>query len=128
MTDASGDFTLTLREPQLPYGPIDFYVEGLTSGELGAAALSVTPALAANPGTVAPGATTNAYVFGFGSGETVDIYWNNPRELLGTANANGEGSGTLTITIPANASPGINGVIGVGQTTKAIGIGKVNVQ
>jgi len=34
----------------------------------------------------------------------------------------------LTITIPANASPGINGVIGVGQTTKAIGIGKVNVQ
>jgi len=38
------------------------------------------------------------------------------------------GSGALTITIPATASPGINGVIGVGQTTKAIGIGRVTVE
>jgi hypothetical protein len=80
------------------------------------------------PGTGEPGGTTAADVFGFGAGETVDIYWNDPRELLGTANANSLGSGTLTITVPANASPGINGVIGVGQTTKAIGIGKVTVQ
>jgi hypothetical protein len=29
MTDTSGDFTLTLREPQISYGLIDFYVEGL---------------------------------------------------------------------------------------------------
>jgi hypothetical protein len=81
-----------------------------------------------NPGTGAPGGTMAAYVFGFGPGETVDVYWNNPRQLLGTATANREGSGALTIAIPANASPGINGVIGVGQTTKAIGIGKVTVQ
>jgi hypothetical protein len=101
---------------------------GLSSYKLGAASLSVTPALATNPGTGAPGGTTAAYVFGFGAGETVYIYWNNPRQLLGTAAANGAGSGTLTITIPADASPGINGIIGVGQTTKAIGIGRVTVQ
>jgi hypothetical protein len=127
-TDTSGSFTATPREPQLPYGPIDFYAVGLGSGKLGVAALSVTPALATHPGTGAPGGTTAAYVFGFGSGETVDIYWNNPRQLLGTAAANGEGSGALKITIPADASPGINGIIGVGQTTKAIGIGRVTVQ
>jgi hypothetical protein len=32
------------------------------------------------------------------------------------------------IAIPANASPGINGVIGIGQITKAIGIGEVAVR
>ncbi|MGA3076474.1 MAG: hypothetical protein ABSG56_22635, partial [Bryobacteraceae bacterium] len=65
---------------------------------------------------------------GFGSGETVDVYWNNPRQLLGTATADAVGSGAFTITIPATASPGINGVIGVGQITKAIGIGRVTVE
>jgi hypothetical protein len=48
--------------------------------------------------------------------------------LLGTATANSDGSSALTITIPANAPLGVNAVIGVGQTTKAIGIGKVVVQ
>jgi hypothetical protein len=127
-TDSSGAFTVTLREPQLPYGPIELYAAGLSSHKLGAASLSVIPTLATNPRTAPPGGTTAADVFGFGAGETVDIYWNDPRELLGTANANRIGSGTLTITVPPNASPGTNGVIGVGQTTKAIGIGKVTVQ
>ena len=127
-TDSSGSFTVTPREPQLPYGPIDFYAVGLSSGNLGAATLSVTPALATNPGTGPPGGSTAAYVLGFGAGETVNVYWNNPRQLLGTATADALGSGALTITIPAAASPGINRVIGVGQTTNAIGIGGVKVE
>jgi hypothetical protein len=127
-TDASGSFSLTAREPQHPYGPTDVYAVGLGSGKLGAAGLFVTPSLIMNPGTGAPGGTTAAYAFGFGAGEAVDVYWNNPRQLLGTATANTEGSSALAITIPANASPGINGVIGVGQTTKAIGLGDVRVQ
>jgi hypothetical protein len=81
-----------------------------------------------NPGAGAPGGTATAHVLGFGAGETVDVYWNNPRQLLGAATADAVGSGALTFTIPATASPGINGVIGVGQTTKAIGIGRVTVQ
>jgi len=127
-TDGSGSFTVSAREPQHPYGPMDVYAVGVSSHKLGAATLSVTPALAANPVTGPPGGTTAAYAFGFGAGETVDLYWNNPRQLLGTANASREGSGTLTITIPANASPGINAVIGFGETTKAIGIGKIKVE
>ena len=126
--DAGGSFTVTPHEPQLPYGTIDFYAAGLGSGKLGVATLSVTPALLMNPATGAPGGAVTAYVFGFGAGEAVDLYWNNPRQSLGTATANGLGTGDLAITIPANASPGINEVIGVGQTTKAIGLGRVTVQ
>ena len=127
-TDASGSFAVTAREPQHPYGPMDVYAVGVSSHKLGAATLSVTPVLVMNPATGAPGGTTAAYGFGFGAGEVVDVYWNNPRQLLGTATGNGHGSSALTIAIPANASPGINGVIGIGQITKAIGIGEVAVR
>jgi len=127
-TDASGAFAVSAREPQHHYGPMDVYAVGVSSHNLGAATLSVTPGLVMNPATGAPGSTAVAYGAGFGAGETVDIYWNDPRQLLGTATANIVGSGALTITIPADASPGINLVIGVGQTTKAIGIGGVAVE
>jgi hypothetical protein len=127
-TDATGSFSVAAAEPQHPYGPMDVYAVGVSSHKLGAATLSVTPDLAINPATAAPGGTTTAYTLGFGAGETVDIYWNDPRQLLGTATANGNGSSALAITIPTNASPGINVVIGVGQTTKAIGIGELRVQ
>jgi hypothetical protein len=52
----------------------------------------------------------------------------NARQLLGTATANGQGTGSLTITIPPNAPSGINSLIGVGQTTKATGVGVIEVQ
>jgi hypothetical protein len=127
-TDTTGSFSVTPREPPLSYGPVDLFALGMSSGNLGAATLSVTPALATNPGSGAPGSTITAYVFGFGAGETVDVSWNDPPQLLGTPTANAQGSGSLTITIPVNASPGVNGVTGVGQTTKAIGKGRVTVQ
>jgi hypothetical protein len=125
--DSTGSFTVTPLETQLPYGPANYFALGLTSGKLGAAAMSVTPGLLASPGTGEPGGTTEAYTLGFGSGEIVDVYWNSPRQLLGAVTSNAEGSGTLVITIPASAPLGINGLIGVGQTTKAIGLGAVRV-
>ena len=125
--DGTGSFSVAAREPQRPLGPLDVYALGVSSHKLGATTLSVTPALAANPSTGAPGATTTAYVYGFGAGEVVDVYWNEPRQLLGTATANSLGTGSLTIAIPLNAVPGVNEVIGVGQTSKAIGFVGVNV-
>jgi hypothetical protein len=127
-TDADGSFTVTAPVVQHPHGPMELYAVGLSSGKLGAATLFVTPALAMNPGSVAPGGTTEAQALGFGAGEAVDIYWSNPRRLLGTATANEQGSGALTITVPANASPGINGLFGIGETSHAIGIGEVVVR
>lgn len=44
VTDASGAFTVTSREPQHPFGPLDLFALGQTSGKLGAATFSVTPA------------------------------------------------------------------------------------
>jgi hypothetical protein len=107
---------------------MNVYAVGVSSHKLGAAILFVTPALAMNPASGAAGGTTMAYGFGFGAGETVDIYWNNPRQLVGTATAGGQGTSTSTITIPANAPLGINEVLGVGQTTKAIGVGEIRVK
>ncbi len=127
-TDANGSFSAVAQEPQQPYGPMDVYAVGVSSHKLGVATLSVTPALAMSPASAPPGGTTVAYGLGFGAGETVDLYWNNPRQLLGTATAGGRGTSTLTITIPANASPGLNQVFGVGQTTKAIGLGEITVK
>jgi hypothetical protein len=132
VTDASGSFTVTVREPQHPYGPTDFFALGQTSGKLGVTTFFVTPGLIMNPGSGLPGGTTVAQGLGFGAGETVSVYWDSPRLLLGTATANGEGtfagSSGLTITIPANASPGLNAVIGIGQTTTAVGLGKIEVK
>jgi hypothetical protein len=81
-SDANGAFAIEAREPQHPCGPMDVYAVGVSSRKLGAATLFVTPDLAMNPASGAPGGSTTAYGFGFGSGETVDIYWNNPRQLL----------------------------------------------
>jgi hypothetical protein len=132
VTDASGSFTVTARVPQHAYGAMDFFAVGQTSGKLGAASFFVTPSMIMNPSSGLPGGTTAAQGFGFGAGETVSVYWDNPRQFLGTAPANGQGSftgsGALTITIPANASPGLNAVIGIGQTTNAIGIGEIEVR
>jgi hypothetical protein len=124
-TDATGSFSVTAGQPDHPYGPMDVYAVGVRSCKLGAATLSVVPDFVISPQVGAPDGSTTLYGLGFGAGETVDIYWNNPRQLLGTATVNGEGSGSLTITIPANAPPGLNSVIGVGQTTNAIGLGEI---
>jgi len=126
--DASGTFTISARERQTPYGAIAYYAMGLTSGKVGAAPFFVTATMDVTPHSGVPGDTVTAIGFGFGAGETVDIYWDDPRQLIGTTTANGQGSGTLKITIPANAPRGPNAVLGIGQTTQATGFGRVVVK
>jgi hypothetical protein len=131
VTDATGSFTATVREPQYPYGPNAFFGLGRSSGELGASSFFVEPSLAAIPASGEPGSTVALEGAGFGAGETVSVYWNNPRTLVGTAVANGEGSfvgGTaLNITIPVSAPSGLNIIVGIGQTTNAFGVGEIEV-
>ncbi len=127
-TDASGNFTVNAQVPQVPYGPISLYAVGQTSGKLGAASFFVTAAMVMTPGSGVPGNAITAYGFGFGAGETVNVYWAEPRQLLGTTTANTQGTVGLEITIPANAPTGANKVIGVGQTTSAKGSGGVVVK
>ncbi len=118
--------------PQGLYGPNDVYAVGETSGFLGATSVFVTPELIIVPRGGVPGGTVTVQGVGFGSGESVDVYWGNPRLLLGTAVTNGSGSFTgsdaLKVTIPASAAPGSNAVAATGQTTGAIAIGRIVVE
>lgn len=125
--NVSGAFTISAREPQSAYGPIDFYAVGLTSGKLGDAPFFVSAAMVVTPNQGVPGDTLTAVGLGFGAGETVDIYWDEPRQLLGTTTANAQGTTALKIAIPANASRGPNAVLGIGETTQATALGKVSV-
>jgi hypothetical protein len=131
-SDPSGGFKVSALEPQDPYGALNIFALGLGSQKLGAAKLSVTPGMVATPESVAPGATTTAQGAGFGSGELVSVYLDEPRQLLGTTTSNALGSFTgnsgLTVTIPSNAALGTNALIGIGQTTEAIGLGKITVR
>jgi len=127
-TDAGGAFAVTVPEAQHPYGPEELFAVGVSSGKLGVAGLLVTPDIVMQPGAGEPGGAAVAQGHGFGAGEAVDIYWANPRRLLGSTVTDGVGSNVLEITIPADAARGINEVIGIGQTTKALGVGAIVVQ
>ena len=122
--DAGGSFTAAAREPPSPYGPRIFLAVGQSSGKLAAARFSVTARLIISPnsGTVGSGATARG--FGFGPFQTVNVYWNNPRTLLGTAttDANGsfDGPSARTFTIPMGAPPGTDSVFGFERELQAI--------
>ncbi len=127
--DSSGAFTEAVRVPPAPYGPHDVYAVGESSGRAGAVSLFVTPRMALVPHSGNPGGTELAQGLGFAADESVQVYWANPRQFLGTALTNGSGSfigkGGLQIAIPANAPPGRNAVIATGDTSSAVAIGEV---
>jgi len=132
VADASGGFNVTAHVPRHPYGPSDIFAIGRTSARLGASNFFVTPVLSATSASGLPGGAAKVQGFGFGAGEIVNVYWGNLRELIGAISTGRSGSflgpGALSIIIPSNAPPGINAVIGLGQTTQALGIGEVIVQ
>ena len=119
-TGLSGTFNANANEPSSPYGPRIFLAQGQTSGRIGAASFSVTARLTLKPTSGPVGSQATAQAYGFGAGELVDIYWSNPRNLLGktTADIHGSFSG-FAFTVPLNASPGANRVSATGETTGA---------
>jgi len=98
----------------------------------------MNPRLMPQPNAGAAGSTTTATGLGFGSFQTVRVYWSTPKTLLGTATANAlgtfSGSAALTFAVPDGAPLGPNKVYGVGESTesiiggKAIGVGSFTVQ
>ncbi|HUO29388.1 MAG TPA: hypothetical protein VMU80_09235 [Bryobacteraceae bacterium] len=129
--DSTGAFTVALRQPPAAYGPQGIFALGQT-GELGATTILVIPDLAVTPRTVSPGDPATVDGFGFGAGELADVYWSNPRQLLGTATTNASGSfvgsGALKTTIPLNSPSGSNAITAIGQTTGAVAVGRVTVK
>ena len=129
--DSTGSFSVTARAPQSTYGPRIFLGVGQSSGKLGAAGFSMSPRLVLNPTSGAAGTEVTVEGDGFGAPETVEIYWNNPRTLLGVATADQygtfSGKTALTFTVPAGAPAGKDAVFGQGFATKAIGFGAFTV-
>ena len=129
--DASGAFSLQQPVPPASYGAEDIYAVGDTSGNLGATSISVTPALIVSPRHASPGSTVTVQGSGFGSSEMVQVYWSNPRQLLGSAATNATGTfaggNAVQFAIPLNAPSGTNAIAAIGQTTGAIALGSIRV-
>ena len=123
--DATGSFTVTARTPPAPYGPRIFLSLGQSSGNVGAANFSMMPRLVLTPRSGPPGTSVTARGYGFDTGESVEIFWNNPRTYLGaaTADTNGTFAGTaaLPFTVPAASPLGPNGVFAQAEGTLATG-------
>jgi len=117
--DSNGNVRATAQAPQSPYGVRTFLAKGATSGYIGAASFSMQPAMALQPNSGAAGSSVTAVLYGFGSEENVQVYWDNPHLLLTTAKAdiNGTiaGDAALTLTVPAGAQAGVNHLYSVGQ-------------
>lgn len=130
--DSSGGFAIAARVPEHPYGPSDVYAHGEAGGDLGATSIHVTPGLLITPRRGTPGGMATAQGSGFGVGESVAVYWGNPRETLGSAEANTSGdfigNAAFSFAIPANAAPGSNAIVAIGKTTGAIAVGKMDVE
>ena len=127
--DASGSFTVTARAPASPFGPRIFLSLGEGSGKVGAANFSMMPRLVLTPSSGPPGTSVTAQGYGGDTGESVEIYWNNPRTYLGaaTADTNGAFAGTaaLPFTVPAASPLGPDGVFAQVGGTLATGYFRV---
>ena len=106
----SGSFTATASAIRSEYGPKLFPAVGQSSGKLGAADFSFTPLLILEPNSGTPGSTVIVHGFSFGPFETVNIYWQNQRALLGTVTANANGTfsdgAEFMFTVPSGAQHG----------------------
>jgi hypothetical protein len=130
--DSSGSFAIAARVPEHPYGPSDVYAHGEASGALGATSIHVTPGLPIAPRRGTPGSMATVRGSGFGAGESVTVYWGNPRESLGSAQANTSGdfigSAAFSFALPADAPRGSNAIVAIGKTTGAIAVGEIDVE
>jgi virginiamycin B lyase len=130
--DSSGSFAVTAHAPQSPFGPRVFLAVGQTSRGIAAANFSMSANLALHPNSGTVGSDVTAIGYGFGSLETVNIYWDAPYTLLGTVHTdiNGtlSGNASLMFSVPLAAPPGLNHVFGQGETTQAIGPAPFTIQ
>jgi len=106
VTDSSGSFNPERDAglPPVPFGYRIFLGLGATSGKIGAASFSATPTLRLSANVAEPGMSVTATGYGYGAFDTIQIYWESPLILLGTAVTDSTGSfvgdAGLTFTVP----------------------------
>jgi virginiamycin B lyase len=129
--DSTGSFQVAATAPPSGYGPRFFLGVGQNSGKLGAAGFSMMPSLLLSTDSGTPGSTVTVSGYGFDTSLNPDdvsfgqinIYWNNPRTLMGTVEPNFHGSvvgdGSFTFTVPSTTPAGPNGIIAWGPPAVA---------
>jgi hypothetical protein len=130
--DAGGNFTVSAENPEAVSGPRIFLGSGQNSGKLGAASFSMLPRLFVTPSSGSPGNTVSVSGYGFGASDSVQINWLRPDTFLSfvTVDAYGtfRGTGAFKTTVPSGATPGTNGVVGIGHLPHVFATGRFTVE
>jgi len=114
----SGLFQANFTIPAISPGSYMVAAIGTSSQNVTQNAITISSGLASSPSTSPPGQSVMTSGTGFSANETVQIYWNSTTgPLLATTTADANGNIRQAITLPANAVPGANSLIGVGQTS-----------
>jgi hypothetical protein len=103
--------------------PASFLAVGQESGKVGSANFSIAPRVILHPNAGTVGSTAAVDGYGFGSQETVQVFWANPPTLLGIATTDVNGTfhrdAAVTFSVPSAAPVGVNRVFGRGEQTAA---------
>lgn len=122
---ANSSLVTQVRVPLTTAGRHNILAVDQTTGKSAYAAVRVKPLLALGPYAGPAGSTTVVRGAGFSAGEPIQLYWDQPQQLVGVATSNTDGtfySGS-GITVPLSATVGWHHVFGVGQNSHAVGIG-----
>jgi polyvinyl alcohol dehydrogenase (cytochrome) len=115
---SDGSFTTRLSMPVAISGTHVLIGVGQSSGRWDGARFQVKPYLSLQPTNGTAGSTITAIGSGFGSRETITLYWDSTAQAIGTGSSNTNGSMSTTLQVPA-APAGTHVVIAIGQRTRA---------
>jgi polyvinyl alcohol dehydrogenase (cytochrome) len=126
LAGSDGSFTTRLSMPVAISGTHVLIGVGQSSSRWDGARFQVKPYLSLQPTGGAAGSTVTAIGSGFGSRETITLYWDTTAQAIGTGSSNTNGSMSTTLQIPA-APAGTHVVIAIGQRTRAQGANNFSV-
>jgi len=123
-TDASGNFTISGPIYNTTAGQHTLIAVGQVSHVTAQTPITILPQLVLSPTAGTAGSTVHATGSGFGTTESVQLAWDAPAKLLGSATTNSRGnlSGTRTFsfTVPRTAARGPHTITATGQTTQVV--------
>ena len=123
-TDSTGAFSAIFETPLASTGTYTIAGVGQQSGLVATGTFQLLPLLTVEPHGSGPNTALAIIGNAFGTGETVNIYWNytGPGTGLLLASATGDATGSFTTTanVPAKTKTGHFTIAGVGQTTNTV--------
>lgn len=106
-TDQTGSWSGSFTPPTAPAGSYTLTALGSSSGFQATCALNVGPGILLNPNPGAPNATLTVTGGAFTSGETVKVYFQQPKNAV-SATVASDGTFTASLTIPLHYDPSVS--------------------